>query len=56
MEVALDPFYAKFPKITLGMAYFLDGQLQEAENVFQSALDFSEKRGIENISEYRVFH
>jgi tetratricopeptide (TPR) repeat protein len=46
MEVALDPLYAQFPKITLGAAYFLGGQLQEAENVLQSALYFCERRGI----------
>jgi tetratricopeptide (TPR) repeat protein len=54
MEVALDPFYAQFPKIVLGIAYFFDGQLQEAENILQSGLQFCEKRGIEEISE--VFH
>ena len=40
MEVALDPFYSQFPKITLGLAYFFGGQLQEAEKVLQSSLDF----------------
>jgi len=50
IEVALNPFYAQFPKITLGIAYFLGGQLQEAENVLQSALNFCEKRGIGEIS------
>ena len=45
IEVALDPFYSQFPKITLGMAYFLGGQLQEAENVLQSCLKFCEKHG-----------
>jgi len=46
MEVAVDSFYSQFPKIALGAAYFLGGQLQEAENVLQSALYFCEKRGI----------
>ena len=46
IEVALDPFYAQFPKITLGMAYFFGGQLQEAENVLQSSLNFCEKHGM----------
>jgi predicted ATPase/class 3 adenylate cyclase len=43
---ALDPLYAQQAKLTLGIAYFLDGQIQEAEDVFESLLDFSEKRGI----------
>jgi class 3 adenylate cyclase/tetratricopeptide (TPR) repeat protein len=49
-EVALDPFYAQFPKITLGIAYFLGGQLQEAENVLQSCINFCEKRDIRQFS------
>jgi class 3 adenylate cyclase/tetratricopeptide (TPR) repeat protein len=43
---ALDPFYAMFAVPNLGMSYFMDGQLQEAGDVFESLLDFSEKRGI----------
>jgi class 3 adenylate cyclase/tetratricopeptide (TPR) repeat protein len=43
---ALDPFYALFAKPNLGISYFMDGQLQEAEDVLESLLDFSEKRGI----------
>jgi tetratricopeptide (TPR) repeat protein len=43
---ALDPFYALFSEPNLGISYFMDGQLQEAEDVFESLLDFSEKRGI----------
>ena len=50
MEVALDPAYPEFPKITLGMAYFFAGELQEAEKVFNSSLDFSEKHGMGQIS------
>ena len=46
IEVALDPLYAQFPKITLGLAYFFGGQLEEAESVFQSIVDFTEKRGV----------
>jgi tetratricopeptide (TPR) repeat protein len=47
---ALDPFYAHGFKSTLGLAYFLDGQLQEAENVLQSCINFCEKRGIVEFS------
>jgi class 3 adenylate cyclase/tetratricopeptide (TPR) repeat protein len=46
IEVALDPAYAQFPKSTLGNAYFVDGQLQQAENVLQSSLNFCEKHGM----------
>jgi len=49
MEVALDPAYAEFPKVTLGLDYFLVGQLQEAEKVLQSSIDFSEKHGMGQI-------
>jgi tetratricopeptide (TPR) repeat protein len=47
---ALDPFYAHGFKSTLGLAYFLDVQLQEAENVLQSCINFCEKRGIGEFS------
>ena len=50
IEAALDPFYAQFPKTLLGIAYFLDGRLQEAENILQSVLNFCENVGIEEIS------
>jgi tetratricopeptide (TPR) repeat protein len=43
---ALDPFFSHFATATLGMSYFFNGQLQKAEDIFKSALDFSEKRGI----------
>jgi tetratricopeptide (TPR) repeat protein len=46
IEVALDPAYAQFPKSTLGNAYLVDGQLQQAENVLQSSLEFCEKHGM----------
>ena len=56
IEVALDPFYGQFPKTILGFAYVSDGRIDEAENVFQSGLEFSEKRGIGSISEpYKYF-
>jgi tetratricopeptide (TPR) repeat protein len=50
MEVALDPAYPEFPKVTLGIAYFFGGQLQEAEKVFKSSLDFGEQHGMGQIS------
>jgi class 3 adenylate cyclase/tetratricopeptide (TPR) repeat protein len=51
LEVALDPFYASFPKASLGMAFLFGGQFQEAEDVLHSLLDFSEKRAIGQLSE-----
>jgi tetratricopeptide (TPR) repeat protein len=42
VEVALDPFYSQFPKISLGYAYLFDGQFQKAEDVLNSLLNFSE--------------
>ena len=50
IEVALDPAYAQFPKSTLGMAYFFGGQLQQAENVFKSSLNFCENHGLGQLS------
>jgi tetratricopeptide (TPR) repeat protein len=47
---ALDPFYAQFAMFSLGLSYFFDGQLQEAEDIFESLLDFCEKRGIGMLS------
>ena len=46
ISAALDPFYSLFPKGTLGMSYFFDGQFQEAEDLLESGLDICEKRGI----------
>ena len=50
IEVALDPFYAQFPKVTLGITYFFGGQIQEAENVLQSGIKFCEKRALDELS------
>jgi len=50
IEVALDPVYAQCPKSTLGVAYFLADQLQEAEKILKSCLTFCEKRSIGQFS------
>jgi tetratricopeptide (TPR) repeat protein len=50
IEIALDPAYAQFPLSTLGMAHFFCGQLQQAENVFQSSINFCEKHGLGQMS------
>ncbi|MDH3877963.1 MAG: AAA family ATPase [Desulfobacterales bacterium] len=50
IEIALDPAYAQFPKTTLGMAHFFCGQLQQAENVFQSSINLCEKHGLGQMS------
>jgi tetratricopeptide (TPR) repeat protein len=46
LGAALDPSYAQYPKYWLGISYFLDGQLQKAEDILESLYDFSDKRGI----------
>jgi tetratricopeptide (TPR) repeat protein len=51
LEVALDPFYASFPKLNLGSAFLFGGQFEEAEDVLQSTLDFCENRAIGELSE-----
>jgi tetratricopeptide (TPR) repeat protein len=51
VDVALDPLYSQFGKITLSIGYSLGGQFQEAEDVSRSVLDFCEKRDIGQISE-----
>jgi tetratricopeptide (TPR) repeat protein len=50
LEAALDPAYALWPKITLSIAYFLDVQVQEAENVLQPNIDISQKLGAGQMS------
>ena len=52
VEVSLDPFYSQFAKPGLGMSYFFGGQLQEAEEPFESLIDFCEKRGLGVLSVY----
>ena len=51
-EVALDPFYSQFHKPGLGMSYFFDGRLQEAEETLKSLINFCEKRGMGALSEF----
>jgi tetratricopeptide (TPR) repeat protein len=51
VEVALDPWYAQFPKLNSGMAFLFGGQFQEAEDILQSVLNFCEERAIEELSE-----
>ena len=50
IEVALDPAYPNFPKLTLGISLFLDDKLKEAEDFFQSVINFCEKRDMEQCS------
>jgi class 3 adenylate cyclase/tetratricopeptide (TPR) repeat protein len=51
IEVALDPVYSKCPNSTLGAIYFFNGQLQQAENVLKSCIEFCEKRSIGQFNE-----
>jgi tetratricopeptide (TPR) repeat protein len=50
-EIALDPFYALFPKISLSLAYFMGGQFQAVEDVLKSALESCEKYEIGELSQ-----
>jgi class 3 adenylate cyclase/tetratricopeptide (TPR) repeat protein len=50
IEVALDPFYGQFPKVTLGFAHFSGGRFEEAEKVFESTIDFCKERGVDSLS------
>jgi tetratricopeptide (TPR) repeat protein len=44
--VAVDPFYSQFGKWTLGMTYFIAGQIHKAEESLKSLSDFSNNRGV----------
>jgi class 3 adenylate cyclase/tetratricopeptide (TPR) repeat protein len=50
IEVARDPFYAQFSNMALGIALFSDNKLREAEDVFQSIIQFCAKRGEGEVS------
>jgi tetratricopeptide (TPR) repeat protein len=50
IEIASEPFYVQLSKMILGLSYFFNGQLQEAENVIRPGLDVLEKLGLEVIS------
>ena len=50
IDVALDPAYSQFPRLTLGLSYFLAGQFQEAEDTLKICINFCEKRGMGQIS------
>jgi tetratricopeptide (TPR) repeat protein len=50
IEIASEPFYFQFSKILLGLSYFFNGQLQEAENFLRTGLDACEKHGIGELS------
>jgi tetratricopeptide (TPR) repeat protein len=45
-KAALDPFYAMFPLVGLGMAHIFNGQYQKAEEALREPMAFSAKRGI----------
>jgi class 3 adenylate cyclase/tetratricopeptide (TPR) repeat protein len=50
VEAALDPLMFQFPKFLLGLVYLNRGQLQEAEDVSKSVLNFCEKHSIGQVS------
>jgi tetratricopeptide (TPR) repeat protein len=50
-EIASDPLFVQFPKGQLGFLYLACGQLNEAENISKSVLNFCDKHAIGLISE-----
>jgi class 3 adenylate cyclase/tetratricopeptide (TPR) repeat protein len=52
IEVALDPVYVHAPEVTLGLSYFFSGQLEKAENIIHSGLNYCETQGC---GEFSVF-
>jgi tetratricopeptide (TPR) repeat protein len=50
LEVALDPLYSEFPKFLIAYTHLLDGQLQEAEDLLRSLLNFCEPRAFGELS------
>jgi class 3 adenylate cyclase/tetratricopeptide (TPR) repeat protein len=50
LNIALDPLYSQFPKLSLGIQYLFSGRAQEAEDILQSAIDYSEKYGVGQFS------
>ena len=55
IEAASEPFYVQLSKMTLGLSYFFNGQLQEAENVFRPGLNVCEKLGIGQLSVFYLY-
>jgi tetratricopeptide (TPR) repeat protein len=56
VEAALDQFYSLFPKCSLGYAYLSNGQFQEAENVLNSLINFSEPLDIGQLVEWSYLY
>jgi tetratricopeptide (TPR) repeat protein len=50
IEIASEPFYVQLSKMILGISYFFNGQLQEAEEAIGSGLDVAEKLGLGSVS------
>ncbi len=49
IQTAKDPYYSQFPKFVLGICYFQNGQLQEAEETLQEVSAFCRSSGHELI-------
>jgi class 3 adenylate cyclase/tetratricopeptide (TPR) repeat protein len=43
LNIALDPLYSQFPKLSQGILYLQSNQLQEAEDILKSAIEYCEK-------------
>lgn len=51
LNIALDPLYSQFPKLSLGIQYLLNDRIQEAEDTLQSAIEYCEKFGVGQFSD-----
>jgi tetratricopeptide (TPR) repeat protein len=51
LNIALDPLYSQFPKLSLGIQYLFSGRIQEAEDILQSAIEYCEKYGVGQFSD-----
>ena len=51
LNMALDPLYSQFPKLSLGLQYLYVDRIQEAEDILKSAIDFCEEYGVGQFSD-----
>ena len=49
VRISADPYYEQFPKLSLGMGYVMNGDIQDAQEVLQHVWDFSQQYGTETI-------
>jgi tetratricopeptide (TPR) repeat protein len=49
VRISADPYYEQFPKLMLGMAYVLKGEIKDAEELLGQVQNFSQQYGTETI-------